>query len=133
MSHYNHGHVAHSLPPSPVLSKENAKNQVTNDHHTTAASHRYSAFPEKVISHTKNTDDCSTRRVTLLHYLESGGGSMLMGETGAPQGGDTPFLTADSFTALWALDSSRTNPASPNDNLQVTSSNPTIKQDPIAV
>ncbi|KAM6902268.1 pro-neuregulin-1, membrane-bound isoform [Xenentodon cancila] len=133
VSHYNHGHVAHSLPPSPVLTKGNVNEQDITDHDATAASHRFSTFPEKLINQTNNINDCSSKRVTLLRFLESSSGRMLMSETEAPRGGDASFLTADSFTDLWALDSSRTNPAAPNDDLQLKPSRLTIKQDPIAV
>ncbi|XP_070780658.1 pro-neuregulin-1, membrane-bound isoform isoform X1 [Enoplosus armatus] len=133
-AHYNHGHVAHSLPPSPLFTMENGNYQIIGDHETTAASHMFSASPEKLLNTNNNINDCSTKRagVTnghLPHNVESSGDSVLVSETGEPQGEHTPFLTTDSTTALLlrAMDSSRTNPASPNDDLQVKSSSSTTK------
>lgn len=136
-AHYNHGHVAHSLPPSPLFTMENGNYQIIGDHDTTAASHMFSASPEKLNTN-NNINDCSTKRVPnghLLHSVESSGDSLLVSETEQRQGEHTPFLTTESTTALLfrAMDSSRTNPASPNDALQVKSSNSTTKRDPIAV
>lgn len=137
-AHYNHGHVAYSLPPSPLFTMENGNYQIIGDHDTTAASHMFSASPEKLLN--TNNNDCSTKRagVTsghLPHNVESSGDSMLVSETEEPQGEHTPFLTTDSTTDLLlrAMDSSRTNPASPNDDLQFRSSTSATKQDPVAV
>lgn len=130
-AHYNHGHVASSLPPSPLFTMENGNYQIIGDHDTTAAS---------LLNKNNNIDNCSTKRagVTDGHLpcnVESGDESMLMSETEEPQGEHTPFLTTVSTTVLLlrAMDSCRTNPASPNDDLQVKSSCSTTKQDPVAV
>ncbi|XP_023142073.2 pro-neuregulin-1, membrane-bound isoform isoform X1 [Amphiprion ocellaris] len=132
--HYNHGHVAHSLPPSPLLSVENVNYQIGDDN---AAALMLSASSGKLINTNKNINDYSMNRITghMLHYMESSGDSMLVSETEEPQGEQTHFLSTDSTTTplLKAMDSNRTNPASPHDGLQVMSSYPTIKQDPIAV
>ncbi|XP_067430876.1 pro-neuregulin-1, membrane-bound isoform [Thunnus thynnus] len=134
--HYNHGHVAHSLPPSPLSTMEN-NYQITV---ITAAIHMVSASPEKLVNTNTTINNYSTKRggITnghVLHNVESSGDSILESQTEEPQGEHTPFLTTDSTTALLlrAMDSSRTNPASPNDDLQVKSSSATIKQDPVAV
>uniref|UniRef100_A0A3P8T2S5 Neuregulin 1 n=1 Tax=Amphiprion percula TaxID=161767 RepID=A0A3P8T2S5_AMPPE len=132
--HYNHGHVAHSLPPSPLLSVENVNYQIGDDN---AAALMLSASSGKLINTNKNINDYSMNRITghMLHYMESSGDSILVSETEEPQGEQTHFLSTDSTTTplLKAMDSNRTNPASPHDGLQVMSSYPTIKQDPIAV
>ncbi|XP_028274489.1 pro-neuregulin-1, membrane-bound isoform isoform X2 [Parambassis ranga] len=133
-AHYNHGHVAHSLPPSPLFTMENVNYGNGGDHDTEAASHMFPASPESFVN-TNNISDCSTKGVSgpVLHYMESSD-SLLVSESEEPQGEHTPFLATDSTTDLLvrARDSSRTNPASPNDDLQVMSSCPTI-QDPVAV
>lgn len=130
-AHYNHGHMAHSLPPSPLFTMKNV------DPDASAASHTFSAAPEKLENTNNNVSDCSPKRVNghVLHYMESSGDSMFVSETEEPQGEHTPFLTTDSTAALLLrpMDSSRTNPASLNDDLQVKSPSPTIKQDPVAV
>lgn len=132
--HYNHGHMAHSLPPSPLFSVENVNYQI-GDRHTTAL--MFSESTGKLINTNKNINDCSMKRITshMLHYMDSSADSMVVSETEEPQGEQIPFLSTDSTTAplLKAMGSNRTNPASPNDGLQVKSSYPTIKQDPIAV
>lgn len=134
-SHYNHGHMAHSLPPSPLFTKENENYQIKGD--TTAASHMCSASPEQFINTNNNISDCDTKTVVghVLHYIESCGDIMLVSEAEAPQGEHIPFLTTDSTTALLlrAMDSSRTNPASLNDDMQVKSSSAAIQQDPVTV
>lgn len=137
--HYNHGHVADSLPPSPLF-MENGDHQIIGDHDATPASHIFSALSEKLLNTNNNINDSSTKRagVTnghLPHDVESSGDRMLVSETEEPQGEHNPFLTTDSTTTLLlrAMYSSRTNPASPNDDLQVKSSSTTTKHDPITV
>ncbi|XP_013858232.1 pro-neuregulin-1, membrane-bound isoform isoform X2 [Austrofundulus limnaeus] len=114
-SHYNHGHVAHSLPPSPALVAKNVNCGATGDHDTTAASHSFSDLTEKLTDQTNNTSNCITKRAAchMQHYAESSCDSMLFSETEDARGADTAFLNADSTTALWDMESSRTNPASP--------------------
>ncbi|XP_040915613.1 pro-neuregulin-1, membrane-bound isoform isoform X2 [Toxotes jaculatrix] len=139
-AHYNHGHMAHSLPPSPLFTMENVNYQDIDDHDATAASQKFPASPKKIIPTNNNISDCSTKKAGVtngyvLHNVESSGDSMLVGETEEPQGERTPFFTTDSTTALLlrAMDSSRTNPASSNDDVQVKSSGSTTKQNPVAV
>ncbi|KAG7240888.1 hypothetical protein INR49_023462, partial [Caranx melampygus] len=98
-AHYNYGHVAHSLPPSPLFTTEDAN--YTGNHDDTAASPVFSASPEQVIHTNNNISDCSAKRAAVpnghvLHHEEA-------------------LLTTDSSAALKlrAVDSSRTNPASP--------------------
>lgn len=118
-SHYNHGHVAHSLPPSPALITKNVNYGVTGDHDTTAASHSFSDLTKKLTEQTNNTSDYISKRAAchVQHYMESSCDSMLFSEAEDPQGGD-------STTALWDMESSRTYSASPNDDLQVKCLNP---------
>lgn len=87
-AHYNYGHVAHSLPPSPLFTMDDAN--YTGNHDDTPASHLFSASPEQVIHTNNNISDCSAKRAAVsnghvLHHEE----------------------------ALLTTDSSRTNPASP--------------------
>uniref|UniRef100_A0A3Q3VIR5 EGF-like domain-containing protein n=1 Tax=Mola mola TaxID=94237 RepID=A0A3Q3VIR5_MOLML len=106
--HYNHGHVADSLPPSPLFTMGNGDHQITKcDHDTTGASHIISALSE----------------------------NMLISETEEPLGENSPFFTADSTTALslMAMYSSRTTTESPNDDLQVKLPSTAPKQDLITV
>uniref|UniRef100_A0A8C4NY85 Neuregulin C-terminal domain-containing protein n=1 Tax=Dicentrarchus labrax TaxID=13489 RepID=A0A8C4NY85_DICLA len=107
-AHYNRGHAAHSLPPSPLFSMENGNYQIIG---------------------------AGVANGHLPHNVECSGDSMLVSKTEQPQGEHTPFLTTHSTTALLlrAMYSSRTNPASPNDDLQVNLSSYTTKQDPVAV
>lgn len=132
--HYNHGHVADSLPPSPLLSAKNVNYQTGDDNATALV---FSASSGELINTDENVNDCSMKRITghMLHYMESSGDSMLVSETEEPQGEQTHFLSTDSTTTplLEAMDSNRTNPASPHGGLQVMPSYPTVKQDPIAV
>ncbi|KAM7369451.1 hypothetical protein PAMP_013718 [Pampus punctatissimus] len=130
-AHYNHGHMAHSLPPSPLSDIENGDYQITI---TTAATHMISTSPEKLVNTNNIINDYSTNG-PVLHNVESGGDSIIENETDEPQGEHKPFLTPVSTIALLlrAMDSSRTNPASPNDDLQIKSSSATTKQDPVAV
>ncbi|XP_030291899.1 pro-neuregulin-1, membrane-bound isoform isoform X3 [Sparus aurata] len=135
-AYYNHGHVEHSLPPSPLFSMENGNYQIIDDHNSTAASHMLSASPEKLLNKNNNINNCSINsNGHLLHNVESSGVSMLKNESQEPQGEHTPFITTDSTTAHLrrAVYSSRTNPASSNDDLQVKPSNSTTKQDPVTV
>lgn len=124
-SHYNHGHIAHSLPPSPALAAKNVTYGLTGDCDAAAASQSFSELPEKLMTQTNSSSKCSTNRAAcyVLRSMESSD-SMLFSETDEPQGGNAPFLTADSTTALWDMESSRTNPASPSHALQVQLYNP---------
>ncbi|XP_063745981.1 pro-neuregulin-1, membrane-bound isoform isoform X2 [Eleginops maclovinus] len=134
-AHYNHGHEAHSLPPSPLFTMENGYYQVIGEHDTTAVGHMFSA--EEVLKTNNNIDSCGTKRASyVLHNLESSGDSMPVIEAEEPQGEHTPFLTTHSTTTLLlrAMDSCRTNPALPNgDLLEMSSSSFTVKPDPVAV
>ncbi|KAM9840943.1 pro-neuregulin-1, membrane-bound isoform 2-T2 [Aulostomus maculatus] len=123
-AHYNHGHAAHSLPPSPLSVKENGIYQIPVP---------LVSAPPQTLENTNNCiNKCSAKKAGvpnghLLHSVESCG-DMLASDTEGPHGEHTPFFTTDSTTALLlrALDSSRTNPASsPHDDLQVTSTSAT--------
>ncbi|KAL4004313.1 hypothetical protein ACER0C_004026 [Sarotherodon galilaeus] len=133
-SHYNHGHVADSLPSSPLFTMENADYQTIQD--TRAASYMFSTAPVKLINTNNNVSDCSNKSVTdhVVDYLRLNGDSILVSDTEEPRGEHIPFLSADRNTALLlrAIDSSRTNPASPNDDLPVKSSSLINQQDSIA-
>nr|XP_046231098.1 pro-neuregulin-1, membrane-bound isoform isoform X2 [Scatophagus argus] len=139
-AHYNHGHVVQSSPPSLLFTMENGNYQIIDDHNTTTASCMFSASPEKLLHANKNINDCNTKSigVTNGHWplnVEFSGDGMLVSDMKEPQGELTSFATTDSTTALLlkAIYSSRTNPASPNDDLQVKSSNSTTKHDPVTV
>ncbi|XP_054916542.1 pro-neuregulin-1, membrane-bound isoform isoform X2 [Poeciliopsis prolifica] len=118
-SHYNHGLIAHSLPPSPALVAKNVTG-VTGNCGTDAASYSFLELPEKLMN-----QNCSIKSAAchVLYSMESSD-SMLFSETDEPHGGDIPFRTADSSTALWDAESSRTNPASPSPVLLVKPYNP---------
>ncbi|CAK6975720.1 pro-neuregulin-1%2C membrane-bound isoform isoform X1 [Scomber scombrus] len=124
------------LPPSPLLIMENDNFQITI---TTAITHMVSVSPEMLVNSNNIIANYSTKRSVpnghLLHNVDSSGDNILEGEIEDPHGEHTPFLTMDSTTALLlrAMDSSRTNPASPNDDQQVKSSSATTKQNPVAV
>ncbi|XP_068562118.1 pro-neuregulin-1, membrane-bound isoform isoform X2 [Cebidichthys violaceus] len=136
-AHYNHGHVAHSLPPSPLFIMENG--YYIGDQDNTAGNHMFSALPEKLLNTNNNINSCSTKRVTNGHVqqnVESSGDNMLVREKEERQGECTSFLTTDSTTTLLlrAMDSSsRTNPASPTNDVPDKSSSSTTKQNPVAV
>ena len=124
-AHYNHGHVAHSLPPSPLFHLEDVQYHSTEQTPPPAS-------PE--ILHTNNNvSDCSSKTGGVvdghvLRGVESRGGHVLAEE---PQGEPAPFLTTERATALLlrAADSSRTNSASCHDHEQLRSNRP----DPVAV
>uniref|UniRef100_A0A3Q4M1R4 Neuregulin 1 n=1 Tax=Neolamprologus brichardi TaxID=32507 RepID=A0A3Q4M1R4_NEOBR len=109
-SHYNHGHVADSLPSSPLFAMENTDYQTIQD--TRAASYMFSIAPVKLINTNNNVSDCSNNSVTdhVVDYLRLNGDSMLVSDT----------------------EDGRTNPASPNDDLPVKSSSLINQQDLIA-
>ncbi|XP_034565732.1 pro-neuregulin-1, membrane-bound isoform [Notolabrus celidotus] len=117
-AHYNHGHMAHSLPPSPLLPEEKGDFQVICD--DTAASQVFS--PD-------NLPETNSSMKRVPHSMESSCDSMLTDER---QGDQTPFIVTGSSLAqmLGASDSCRTNPAAPLGDLQHESSSPTNKPDP---
>lgn len=106
---------------------------------TSATTHMVSVSPEMLVNSNNIIENYSTKRSVpnghLLHNVESSGDNILEREIEDPHGEHTPFLTMDSATALLlrAMDSSRTNPALPNDDQQVKSSSATTKQNPVAV
>lgn len=132
-AHYNHGHEAHSLPSSPRFTKQNGDYQLTGDHAATAA--------VQELVNTNNNNDYRTKipGVNNGHTsdkVQSKSDSLLEGETEEePQGDATPFLAIESSVTLLlrAMERSRTNPASPKDDLQVGSPSATTKLDPCAV
>lgn len=132
-AHYNHGHVAHSLPPSPLFTMENVNYQNISDCDTKAASHMVSASPERQMNTSNHINDCSNKKgVTnghLQHNLESSSDS----DTEEPKGQGKPFLITDNTAALLLRDSRRTNPIPPNNDVQVRSFSSATKQVPVAV
>ncbi|KAK2818765.1 hypothetical protein Q5P01_024326 [Channa striata] len=137
-AHYNHGHVAHSLPPSPLFAMENGHHQTIGERDGKAAAHVDTASPERRLKTNNNIHDCSTKAagVTGGHVLLNGESSsdiILASEREEPQGEHMPFLTTDCTIALMLGDSRRTNPASPNGDVTFKSFNSIIKQDPVAV
>ncbi|XP_068430899.1 pro-neuregulin-1, membrane-bound isoform isoform X2 [Clinocottus analis] len=126
-AHDNHGHVADSLPPSPLFPMENG--YYIDDHENTAGSHMFSALPEKLLNTNNNIN--STKSVTNGHVqqiVESNADNMLVREKEERQGTDSTTTLV-----LRAMDSSRTNPASPTNDAQDKSSSSSTKQDPVAV
>ncbi|XP_015248507.1 PREDICTED: pro-neuregulin-1, membrane-bound isoform-like isoform X3 [Cyprinodon variegatus] len=123
-SHYNHGHAAHSLPPSPALHAKNVTFGTPGDRDA-AASYSFSELPEKLTNRLDSSRKCISQRAAcrVLCSMESND-SMLFSETDEPHGGDGHFLTADSTAALWDTGSSRTNPASPSHALHLQPHNP---------
>ncbi|XP_074545765.1 pro-neuregulin-1, membrane-bound isoform isoform X2 [Halichoeres trimaculatus] len=121
-AHYNHGHMAHSLPPSPLLPAEKGDFQVIRGRDDTAASQVFSP------DHLPETKSSMSR---VAHSMESSCDSMLTDE---PQGEQTPFIVTGSSSAqlLEASDGCRTNPAAPLDDLQDESTSPPNK-DPESV
>lgn len=139
-AHYNHGHEAHSLPSSPLLIREDNNYQSTGELYPTDASHVDSVLPEKLLNTNNNINDYSSKREAVanghvLYNVESSSDAPLESETEASQGEHIPFLDGDTTAVLLlrATDIVRTNPASPNDDLQVMSSSNSMKQDPVAV
>ncbi|XP_068608899.1 pro-neuregulin-1, membrane-bound isoform [Brachionichthys hirsutus] len=120
-AHYNHGHVTHSLPPSPLFTMENGTSQITSDHDDITTG-----------SHVDPADDKRTGLTNghLPHDVES----MPASGVEASQWEHMAFTAAESTTGLFlrALYSSRTNPASSHDDLQVQSTSAT-KQGPVTV
>ncbi|XP_034997378.2 pro-neuregulin-1, membrane-bound isoform isoform X1 [Hippoglossus stenolepis] len=123
-AHYNHGHMAHSLPPSPLFHLEDVQYDTTEQ--------TPSASPE-VLHTNNNVSDCSSKtggviNGHVLRDVESRGDRMLAEE---PQGEHAPFLTTERATALLlrAAGSSRTNSASCHDHEPLESNRP----DPVAV
>ncbi|XP_029371415.1 pro-neuregulin-1, membrane-bound isoform isoform X2 [Echeneis naucrates] len=111
-AHYNYGHAADSLPPSPMFSMED----ITNDHDNTDPSCKPSASPEQVLHTNNNISDCSTQTAAitngqLLHDMET-----------------------DSTVALEfkSLNHSRTNAAAPYHHMQIQCSS-SAKLHPVAV
>ncbi|XP_061836647.1 pro-neuregulin-1, membrane-bound isoform isoform X4 [Nerophis lumbriciformis] len=91
-AHYNHGHDAHSLPPSPLCATRN-----DNYHVTTAASRIISASTEKLMNTNNNINSYSTTGATVVNGLvlqrkESSIDSILESETEILKGDRTPFF-----------------------------------------
>lgn len=118
-AHYNHGHMAHSLPPSPLLPKEKGDFQVICERDDAAASQVFS--PD-------NLPETNSSMKRVAHSMESSCESMLTDE---PLGEQTPFIVTGSSSAqlLEASDGCRTNPAAPLDDLQDESTSPPNKPD----
>ncbi|KAM8827502.1 pro-neuregulin-1, membrane-bound isoform 8-T8 [Spinachia spinachia] len=121
-AHYNHGHVAHSLPPSPLFTMENG--YYIGEYDNTAGSHISSALPEKL----QNTNNnIKPEKIPNGHGQHNVGDNMLVREKEECRREPTTTLL------LKVIDSSRTNPASPTNDTQDKSSSSTAKHDPIAL
>ncbi|KAM6976293.1 pro-neuregulin-1, membrane-bound isoform 2-T2 [Tautogolabrus adspersus] len=122
-AHYNHGHMAHSLPASPLLSDKKGDCQAIDEHEDTTGSQVFS---------TDNLSETNMKRAEVTHSMESSCDSM---PTDDIQGDQTPFITTGSLSArlLKVSDGSRTNTAAPLNDLRDKSSCPTNKPDPESV
>lgn len=107
-AHYNHGHVANSLPPSPLFTMEDVDYEVTSDHDATD----------------NNISECNTETPLVpnghtLHHGESVDSVVDVMEV--PQEEHIPFFATEGAEALLhrATDSSRTNPALSNSQCDV--------------
>ncbi|KAM4615124.1 pro-neuregulin-1, membrane-bound isoform 2-T2 [Polymixia lowei] len=150
-AHYNHGHEAHSSPPSPLMIMEHDNYQITHDHEIKAEAPPQN-LPLKLANTNSNNNGYRVQTPKanghVVHSAESNGDSISDGNSSEsetedePVGEDTPFLSIQNTTGLGldtplsvrSMDSSRTNPApllSPKDNLQDRLSS--INQDPVAV
>lgn len=129
-AHYNHGHAAHSLPPSPVSTINNVNYQIS----ISTAANEERVNTNNIINN-YNTKTAGVSNGHVPYNTESSGDDMLESKPEDPQGDNTAIGTADSTTGrlFRATDSSRTNPTSPNNHLQVTSSNAATKPNPGAV
>lgn len=118
-AHYNHGHMVHSLPPSPLLPEETDDFQVMCERENAAASQVFS--PD-------NLPETHSSMKRVAHSMESSCDSMLTDE---PQGEQTPFIAPGSASAqlLEASDGCRTNPAAPLGDLQDESTSLPNKSD----
>nr|XP_020514908.1 pro-neuregulin-1, membrane-bound isoform-like isoform X1 [Labrus bergylta]XP_020514910.1 pro-neuregulin-1, membrane-bound isoform-like isoform X1 [Labrus bergylta] len=122
-AHYNHGHVAHSLPASPLLPDKKGDCQVIGEHEDTAGSQVFS--PD-------NLPETNMKRAEVTHSMESSCDSM---PTDDIHGEQTPFIATGSQSArlLEVSDVSRTNTAAPLNDRRDESSCPTNKPDPESV
>ncbi|XP_054613169.1 pro-neuregulin-1, membrane-bound isoform isoform X4 [Dunckerocampus dactyliophorus] len=125
-AHYNHGHEAHSLPPSPLCARGNENYHVAV---TAAASHTISASTEMLVNANNMINNYSATGAAVtnghaLHHKESSIDSILESETEILKGDQIPFFSRDNTKALLfrVKDSSRTKVVSPNDDLQLMSS-----------
>ncbi|XP_058472702.1 pro-neuregulin-1, membrane-bound isoform isoform X3 [Solea solea] len=102
-AHYNHGHMVHSLPPSPLFTMEDVDFEVMSDRDDDA---------DHAINN--NISDRSNKTALVAH-----GGGMMQ----EPRGDHTSFLATGCSTVLLlsATDRGRTNPASSNSDMSVTS------------
>ncbi|XP_077944420.1 pro-neuregulin-1, membrane-bound isoform isoform X2 [Gasterosteus aculeatus] len=123
-AHYNHGHVTHSLPPSPLFTMENG--YYIGEYDNTVSSHMFSALPEKLQNTNNNINNSSPEKIPNGHE-HNVGDNMLVNEKEECQRKHTTTLL------LKVIDSSRTNPASPTNDAQEKSSSSTAKHDPIAL
>lgn len=139
-SHYNHGQDIHSPPPSPPITMEDDDYQISCGHDTTAAmvppmSPQNLCVKLDNISSKNNGHSAKRPKANghMGHNVEYNVGSMLKNETEEePLRSITPSLIVENPTALLvrSMDSSRTNPASLNDNWQARLS--FTKPDPVA-
>ncbi|XP_035464762.2 pro-neuregulin-1, membrane-bound isoform isoform X1 [Scophthalmus maximus] len=127
-AHYNHGHVAHSLPSSPLFATDNATNyQVTGNHDDDDAAGAAGQTFSETIGHTNNNVPTEREGVTNGHLLRDVASSVSDVEE---EEEFAPFLTTGHRLLLRAMHSSRTNSASCDDDVLVKSS--TNKLHPVA-
>ncbi|KAF0031890.1 hypothetical protein F2P81_016445 [Scophthalmus maximus] len=119
-AHYNHGHVAHSLPSSPLFATDNATNyQVTGNHDDDDAAGAAGQTFSETIGHTNNNVPTEREGVTNGHLLRDVASSVSDVEE---EEEFAPFLTTGHRLLLRAMHSSRTNSASCDDDVLVKSS-----------
>ncbi|XP_041753381.2 pro-neuregulin-1, membrane-bound isoform isoform X3 [Coregonus clupeaformis] len=150
-AHYNHGHEAHSPPPSPLRIVEDDDYETTQEYEAVGAAAPVTPIPPQSLPKklAKNSNGRRAKRTkpnghATGHKMESNDlGSSTESEMEEEEeervGEDTPFLSLQNPMATGVeplADGSRTNLAlrlSPQDNLQARLSSVISKQDPVAV
>uniref|UniRef100_A0A4W5NA47 Pro-neuregulin-1, membrane-bound isoform n=1 Tax=Hucho hucho TaxID=62062 RepID=A0A4W5NA47_9TELE len=146
-AHYNHGHEAHSPPPSPLRIVEDDDYETTQEYEVVGAAATVTPIPPQSLPKklAKNSNGRRAKRTkpnghAAGHKMESNDlGSSTESEMEERVGEDTPFLSLQNPMAIGVeplADGSRTNLAlrlSPQDNLQARLSSVISNQDPIAV
>ncbi|XP_055731422.1 pro-neuregulin-1, membrane-bound isoform isoform X11 [Salvelinus fontinalis] len=147
-AHYNHGHEAHSPPPSPLRIVEDDDYETTQEYEVVGSAVTVTPIPPQSLPK-KLAKNSNSRRANRTkpnghaagHNMESIDlGSSTESEMEEERvGEDTPFLSLQNPMAISVeplADGSRTNLAlrlSPQDNLQARLSSVISNQDPIAV
>ncbi|XP_029566213.1 pro-neuregulin-1, membrane-bound isoform isoform X2 [Salmo trutta] len=147
-AHYNHGHEAHSPPPSPLRIVEDDDYETTQEYEVVGSAATVTPIPPQSLPKklAKNSNGRRANRTkpnghAAGHNMESIDlGSSTESEMEEERvGEDTPFLSLQNPMAIGVeplADGSRTNLAlrlSPQDNLQARLSSVISNQDPIAV